>query len=94
MQNWQDLLTGSAVVGVGTPLLGKAHEIAMHTKDAHGTMWKWDADIAKKCLKDNVKGTVTIAIVTAVAFAAASWVSRVSARDSKDAGMENSEITR
>jgi len=94
MSNWQDVLTGSAIVGVGMPIMGKAHEIAMHTKDAHGTMWKWDAEIAKNCLKDNIKGTVTIGIVAAVVFAAATWVSKVSAKDTKATAAENSQYER
>lgn len=81
MSDLGNLLVDSTLVGAGATALGKAHEIAMYTKDAHGTMWKWDGKIAKDVLRDNVKGTVQIAIVTAVVFAAASWVSRVAAKE-------------
>lgn len=81
MTDWRNLIFDSTLVGVGAPLVGKAHEVAMLTKDAHGTMWKWDGTIAKKALQENLRGTIKIGIVAAVAFAAVSWVSKVSAKE-------------
>lgn len=79
--DWGNLIFDSTLVGIGAPIVCKAHEVAMLTKDAHGTMWKWDGNIAKNALQDNFRGTIKMGIVAAVAFAAVSWVSKVSAKE-------------
>jgi len=76
-----DIAINGALVGIGVPILGKAHEIAIHTREKHGTMLKWDKAIASARIRDNFKGTVTIGIVAAIVFSTATWVARVNARE-------------
>jgi hypothetical protein len=73
----KDIAVDGALVGAGVAFLGKAHEIAISTRKAHGSMFKWDKNIAMRCLQDNIRGTITAGVVAAIAFSTASWVGHV-----------------
>lgn len=62
---------------IGVPMLLKAHNIAIATQKAHGTMFKWDSAIVRQAMTHNVQGAVILGVVAGVGTMAGSWVSRV-----------------